>query len=442
MGTRAAMIGGLVVLAWGAPLRAAPGSDAYRAAFAATFADPTDLEKALDFASVALREGDIEGAIGALERVLLVRPDLTQAQLQLGGLYLRIGAHAQARAYVDAALATPSLDPTERRQAEALRASVDARDARHRIFGSISLAGGYQSNANSAPSAQSVSVGGTTYTLTSEERARADGNGFVAAAVGYVYDPKLDSGLTVDATLAGSVTQQIDVTDYDLATVGVAVGPRLPLSNTGDGANVWVYGVANLSTLAEEVYGLGAGGGVTASTPLARGLWTDVVVEAVHLTYRDGDVAPSASDQTGFAPRAALQLRYRVFDHLWLIAAGLGATARAAAADQATVSFGGIGGVSVPFRSPFSASAPAASLDVVYLYQAIRYDEADADVDPDTRREDGDHRISGLLRLPFAAAFSFFLTGGYTDHPSNLETYRYSGAFASGGVTCEFGGAP
>src|SRR5438876_741068 len=56
----------------------------YDSAFGATYAKPGDLQAVLEFAKIAALAGDFEGAIGALERVLIFNPNLAEVQFQLG----------------------------------------------------------------------------------------------------------------------------------------------------------------------------------------------------------------------------------------------------------------------------------------------------------------------------------------------------------------------
>src|SRR4051794_7238871 len=74
-----------------------PGkSPSYDAAFKAMQEDPGNSDKAIRFAEAAATVGDYEGAIGALERVLIFNPDLATIRAQLGILYYKLGAQARA----------------------------------------------------------------------------------------------------------------------------------------------------------------------------------------------------------------------------------------------------------------------------------------------------------------------------------------------------------
>ena len=65
-----------------------------------TPADPPTLAK---FAELAIEVGDIEGAISALERLLLIDGDQADVKLELGVLYYRLGSVDAARMYLESA---------------------------------------------------------------------------------------------------------------------------------------------------------------------------------------------------------------------------------------------------------------------------------------------------------------------------------------------------
>jgi tetratricopeptide (TPR) repeat protein len=90
-----------------APASRPPGSAdlrrAYDAAFQETLLRPSDAETLTKFANLAVQFGDIEGAVSALERLLLVEGDLPEVKLELGVLYFRLGSREAARTYLEAA---------------------------------------------------------------------------------------------------------------------------------------------------------------------------------------------------------------------------------------------------------------------------------------------------------------------------------------------------
>ena len=76
----------LAVLLVPASLRASTYGAEYDAAFQAMMEEPTDLERTFHFASIARGVGDFEGAVGALERMLIYNPDLPVVHWELARL--------------------------------------------------------------------------------------------------------------------------------------------------------------------------------------------------------------------------------------------------------------------------------------------------------------------------------------------------------------------
>ena len=117
---------------------------------------PANLDVLFRFASLASQTGDLEGAISALERMLLINPDLPRVRLELGVLYYRLGSYEVARTYLEGALKSPTLP---RRRAQPGRA-VPGPDRE-------------QAEAVAASAARSSSAGATSRTPISARRPRA-----------------------------------------------------------------------------------------------------------------------------------------------------------------------------------------------------------------------------------------------------------------------------
>ena len=81
---------------------------AYDAAFKASLAKPADPETLVKFADAAVQVGDYEGAISALERLLLIDGDQPEVKLELGVLYVRLGSFEAARNYFEEVLVSPT----------------------------------------------------------------------------------------------------------------------------------------------------------------------------------------------------------------------------------------------------------------------------------------------------------------------------------------------
>src|SRR5665213_503970 len=73
---------------------------AYDQAFQQSLEKPSDPATLVHFAELAVDIGDIEGAISALERLLLIDGSQPDVKLELGVLYYRLGSVEAARAYL------------------------------------------------------------------------------------------------------------------------------------------------------------------------------------------------------------------------------------------------------------------------------------------------------------------------------------------------------
>ncbi len=73
---------------------------AYDQAFQQSLEKPSDPATLVHFAELAVDIGDIEGAISALERLLLIDGSQSDVKLELGVLYYRLGSVEAARAYL------------------------------------------------------------------------------------------------------------------------------------------------------------------------------------------------------------------------------------------------------------------------------------------------------------------------------------------------------
>ena len=96
----------------------------YNAAFQDMLSKPGDLEVALNYAKVATKVGDLEGAISTYEGMLIIDPNLSRVRLELGVLYYRLKSYEVARSYLETALQSPTLKADLRKPAEELLAKM------------------------------------------------------------------------------------------------------------------------------------------------------------------------------------------------------------------------------------------------------------------------------------------------------------------------------
>ena len=99
----------------------APGQEmraAYQASFQETLRKPADPATLMAFAEIAIKIGDLEGAISALDRLLLIDGDQPEIKLELGVLYFRLGSFEAARTYLGEVRFSKRASPVLKARAE------------------------------------------------------------------------------------------------------------------------------------------------------------------------------------------------------------------------------------------------------------------------------------------------------------------------------------
>ena len=91
---------------------------AYDAAFQESLRNPVDPPTLVRYAEAAIKIGDLEGAIAALERLLLVDAENPEVQLELGVLYFRLGSMEAAKSYLQTVSSSRRASAEQKSKAE------------------------------------------------------------------------------------------------------------------------------------------------------------------------------------------------------------------------------------------------------------------------------------------------------------------------------------
>ncbi|HEV2560425.1 MAG TPA: tetratricopeptide repeat protein [Microvirga sp.] len=416
---------------------AANQSPEFNALFQRTLRNPADVPLALQFAALATRLGDYEAAIGTLERVLFYAPDQSALQLELAGLYYRLGSYASARTYAEAAAGSRSLDEPSRSRALDLLADIDRRLSSHQwnVYAQAGLR--YQSNANAAPTSLFVRAAGEPGRLDPRFRRQSDVSAFARAVVQHVYDFENQRGDVWETSLSGYASRGFEVTRSDLGFLEIQTGPRLALApDSLPGLSLRPYLIAGGLALGSDPYLGSIGAGVGLSVPLGGRAVLEPFVEVRERRFGSTDDYPNAREQTGrlavfglhasgsFSPAAGwfTRLAYR----------------RAEARNDA-YAFDSVGvdiGLPVTFDGPFGdrrwTVTPTFGL-THYTYEA-----PNPLVDPTRRRRETEWRVGALLDIPVHPLFGLSLHVQYSATQSNLPNYDTDNLSVTLGPTIRF----
>lgn len=262
-----------------APIWAQDAGDMQSALAARIQKDPQDYEATYRYVTLCTQARDYEGAIGALERLLMFNPRLSRAEKALGFLYARLGSYGLAAQHLRAALAAGDLDPAQTAQIKAQLPEIEKQTESSRL--SLRLHAGLraQSNANFFPTNNLFQVGGIGLPSASASR-QGDVNAFQLVLAAHDYDFDNQSGDRVETRVIAYATEQFRLPQFSVTLFGGSVGPRFFISqDVINGFSVRPYLTGAVSTLGSTSYLNAGGGGVGFRGDLAPGVMIEPGVE-------------------------------------------------------------------------------------------------------------------------------------------------------------------
>jgi tetratricopeptide (TPR) repeat protein len=401
--------------------------------------DPANLDKTLKYAELAMKVGDFEAAITALERMLLFDPDLPRVRLELGVLYFRLGSYAIAKTYLTRALEAPDVPADVRSRVEVYLAEIDKRLSPHQVAGSVYGGWRYQTNANSGPSSPAITLFGLPAALSTDSTRRSDHNIFLSGNVRYTYDAQAQNGEVVEATGTAYLARQFNQQQLNLLFLEATVGPRAPfMVDYVDNLSIHPYLVADFVGLEDSRYFAAGGMGLQLTKVWTEQLVTDLGFELKDKNYRNNARRPFAEQQDGTEREVKIGGRYLVTPDDVLSATGSVKWEGAKNDIYSNREWLGQLGLTKTYDAPFDLGADrwVSSINLSYAFR--RYDAFDATIDPRNRRVDHEKRINFLTAVPVTKDFSIILNAQRTINESSLLIYTYNNTSVSLGTSWKF----
>jgi tetratricopeptide (TPR) repeat protein len=411
---------------------------AYEAAFQETLRDPANLDKLFSFAELAVAVGDVEGAITALERMLVYNPDLPRVRLELGVLYFRLGSYQIAKSYLTRAIEGEDVPETVRERVNVYLAEIDNRLGRHQFAGSFFGGYRYQSNANTGPSSPAVTVFGLPATLGDQFTQQSDDNIFISGSLRHAYDLQTQSGEAWQSNLLFYGSRQDEQNQLDLGVLEADTGFAgvFEIDFIGP-VGYRPYLVGSVVTLEDKRYLTTWGGGLTLTKSFARWIGADLTFEHRERTFKDNGTRPTAEQQTGDEDSVRLVIGAQVTPTFLIRVAGsvdwetaanpIFGNREEAASITLTKDYPAPG--ILPGRWVSSASA-------TILHQG--YNEIDPTIDPFNRRIDRERRFQFVQTIPIWDAFSLVTTAQRVIVDSSLPNFSYDNTVVTIGVSFRF----
>lgn len=280
--------------------------------------NPGNVDLTYRYAQMLVKAGDFEGAVSALEGLLLINPNQPRLRLEIGVLYVRMGNYATAKAYLQRALESPNVPPDIRTRLEAYIREIDKNSSRHHFTGSITAGLRYETNANLAPESGIIILRGVE--AFNAQKQRSDFSALVTGRFVHTYDFKTNDETTWVTTGVGYFSRYTRTEQSNIMLGEMTTGPRFRvIQGTSPGLYIRPYVTGLLIGVNDEFYAGGIGGGVDVSVPFGDRWAVEATYQGRWRNYEDISTSPSANLQTGFEQMLRGRVGYRVDSDLTLL---------------------------------------------------------------------------------------------------------------------------
>ncbi len=412
----------------------------YDAAFQEMLQKPADLDVLFKFATIASQTGDLEGAISALERMLLIDGNLPRVRLELGVLYYRLGSYEVARTYLESALKTPNLPPDVRSRAEQFMAQVISQSKTSQFAGETFLGLRYQSNANLGPATSNVRLFGQVANLNQGSVGSPDWGAVATLQVRHRYDLGLQDKSAIETQFTAYGSRQFNVTTANVQLLDLISGPRFrAFSDTFEDVTIKPFGAFGAIWVNDANYYVSYGAGLESAA-----LLSDRLRNISTFVFRKHDnqnnwYIQNNTQYRGMEYSATSTFQFQLSPIVQLFAILSGQRFQAEQTAWQSYQLGGIGGgMSFKFIDPLLKTGLPWSINLSLTEQWWAYDAPDPTVDPGVFRYQTDTIANVVLTVPFDDRTTFSVTGGRFVRNATISNYEFINNSFMFGVSWRF----
>ena len=276
--------------------------------------EPTNVDLNFRYAEAAVKQGNYEGAISALERLLLYNPNFPGVKLQLAELYARLGSYNAARAYLAQVEAAPDITSETRARVQAVRAELERATSPSK-FAVNALAGlRHQSNVSAEPAGSDLLAGGIPLTLSAVTLHKPGWDAFLGANLAHTYDL---GGATLESNALVYYSKQFHFSSIDSAAVEFNTGPRFDIGGSGAKKLVSLrpYALAGEVLLGNSQFVRSVGAGLAADRPITERISAAGFYEFRSERFANVAAVPTATDMNAGVHSVGANLSYQILDN-------------------------------------------------------------------------------------------------------------------------------
>jgi hypothetical protein len=282
--------------------------------FQAVMKDPTNVDANFHYAEAAVKLGNYEGAISALERLLLYNPNYPGVKIQLAELYIKLGSYATARAYLDQVESAPDATAETHARVQALRDQME-RAASPSQF-SVNLLAGvrHQTNDSAEPAGSDIIAGGVPLTLSTISVHKPGWDSFLGGSVRHTYD---FGEVSLESNALVYYSKQFEFSALDSAAIEVNTGPRFDVGGSGASKlfSLRPYALANEVALGNSQFLRSVGAGVSADRAITDRIDAGGFYEFRAEHFTNVELVPTATNMDGGVHSVGGSLSYQILEN-------------------------------------------------------------------------------------------------------------------------------
>lgn len=425
----AAALAGLIAALPAAAQQATPSTRiraAYDAAFQDTLRNPTDPPTLVRYADLAVQVGDIEGAISALERLLLIDGDQPRVKLELGVLYYRLGSYETARTYLESARGSGLASPEVKDRASQYLKEVDSKVSKSQFSGDVLVGLGYSSNANSGAGGANQTFGATAVTTPNVSQ-RPDFNVIGAATIRHRYDLDRQDNGALESELSFYTARQFQVSEANVTLVEFTTGPRSSPFESGmlDDLTVRPMLTGRYVAVQDQVSYWAWGAGMETTTPLGPQINGILSVFGRRREFLNNPNAPTNNQNSGNEGVAVLDLRAELTSYMTMSFGANFTKFVAQSFPQSYTEFGFGTSLEVRFADPLGINGRNWSATASLSMAQAAYAAPDQTVNSLVARNQNDVNLGLILTIPLDDSLALIGQANYTQRTASLSTYAY-----------------
>ena len=358
---------------------------------------------------------------------------------ELGALYYKLASYEMAKRYFKEALESPDIDPITRERIATYMPDVEKQLTPSRFTGFAQVGIRSQSNANYAPTAGLVSLGGQQYALLPGAQKRSDFNAFQLVGLSHDYDFGDQRATTFETRFVGYATQQFRFADLNVGLVDISMGPRFAIApELYPGLTIKPYIVGGKAWVGGASYLTSGGAGVSMQVPVNDRFMLGPEFEWRRSTFDNNSPVALSGFDSGDWYTGGLSASYRIAQQIKLDGRGMYREGRASLVWQNFHQWVVEAAVTFEFAPPFEWISRNWSVAPFARWISTDFAAPNPFIDPFTARRDEQWSVGAMWNAPITRELGFMATIQYDHIDSTLVNYRQNNFSVMVGPTARF----